>query len=474
MSRGARGAPWWLAAGLAFAAWLAACPPPPSPLPPSLLLSARPSRIANDGTITTLHVEAADADGGLGSGQVLLSAPAGQFPDGTTLTLDSDGTASARFSCDVAADVGCAAKSVRLTASWTPHGDAQEATTTVTLVAPPPDGGVDAGVAPRSPCAIGPDGGAWLDVDPLSDWAAYDAPNHLVVTNVQEHALDVLDVTSGRAVSRIILGGTPARLAVDVPAHTALVVHGATGPARLDVVDVTAQTFTSIPLSFQGTAFEGLDVAWGPAGTAYVLTSFAWTPNEDAVILDVDLSSLAVRAQLNVNAGSKTTSLSAPRLGFGAGTFVFGNERLRAADGGVAWALETAFTVATVFELPNHLRLAPNGNLLYATLNDTVTEYDLGSGAVVHRYVLITADAIDVAFSHDGTLVGALVPKNGELWTFAFDRASQAPLGSPLAGGWAQTYPRQLVEFSSDDRFLFVYAATVSPATSRVLCAPVR
>jgi hypothetical protein len=459
---------------VALAAWLAACPSPPAPVPPSLLLSARPARIANDGTTTTLRVEAADADGGLGSGAVLLSAPAGQFPDGTTVTLDSNGAATARFACDVVADVGCAAKSVKLTASWTPHGDAQEATTTVTLVAPLPDGGVDAGVAPRPPCTIGPDGGAWLDVEPLSDWAAYDAPNHLVVTNVQEHALDVLDVTSGRAASRVVLGGTPARLAVNVSAHTALVVHGLTGPARLDVVDVSAQTFTSIPLSFQGTSFQGLDVAFGPAGTAYVLTSSAWMPNQDAVILDVDLAGLAVRAQLNVNAGSKTTSFSGPRLGFGAGTFVFGNERLRAADAGVGWALETAFTVASLFDFPNHLRLAPDGNLLYPTLNNSVTEYALGSGAVAHRYALVTADAIDVAFSHDGTMVGALVPKNGELWTFAFDRASQAQLGTTLAGGWAQTYPRQLVEFSSDDHFLFVYAATVSPAVSRVMCTPAR
>ncbi len=110
--------------------------PPGEPL---LNIGATPLFITTDGQAATLTMTATAPDGSPGSGTVSLDAIAGQIAGGGTVTLGGDGVALTKYQCYLASDPGCAARSVRIIATWTTGAQHAQATVNLTLVSP--DGG---------------------------------------------------------------------------------------------------------------------------------------------------------------------------------------------------------------------------------------------------------------------------------------------------------------------------------------------
>ncbi len=119
----------------------------------SLLLSASPRQINDQGMTSQLNVTATKADGTPGEGTVALTAAAGALGSGTTdetLTL-VDGKASTTFSCNKSLDTRCSGN-VRIEGTW----NAATVATTLSVsntTTPPTDGGSN------PPDAGLPDGG---------------------------------------------------------------------------------------------------------------------------------------------------------------------------------------------------------------------------------------------------------------------------------------------------------------------------
>ncbi|MBX7097671.1 MAG: hypothetical protein K1X89_08165 [Myxococcaceae bacterium] len=118
---------------------------------PTLALTASPNKIDDQGQATTLTVEALDADGKPGAGTVKITSAAGSLVDGTSVTLDAAGKATAMFSCEVLLDAKCKGP-VRITAEAAAKTGTLSTTTTVQVgvqmmtTDAGKDGGSDAGV----------------------------------------------------------------------------------------------------------------------------------------------------------------------------------------------------------------------------------------------------------------------------------------------------------------------------------------
>src|SRR5215467_9309730 len=85
----------------------------------ALTVTATPLQIDARGTVSLLGVQARDANGGAGTGQVTLTVASGSFSDGTkqtTLTL-ANGTAGIGYSCNATTDSSCSGQ-VRIDAAW--------------------------------------------------------------------------------------------------------------------------------------------------------------------------------------------------------------------------------------------------------------------------------------------------------------------------------------------------------------------
>src|SRR5712664_2276361 len=100
-------------------ALFAACNSDPNSGVAALTATATPRQIDARGASSQLGVEARDAKGAPGTGQVTLVASAGFFADGTkqpTLTL-SNGTAGISYSCNASRDALCSGQ-VRIDMTW--------------------------------------------------------------------------------------------------------------------------------------------------------------------------------------------------------------------------------------------------------------------------------------------------------------------------------------------------------------------
>ncbi len=135
-------------AALALALGLAACSKEPeTETVASLFISPTSRRIDDRGQTTDLRVTAQDASGRPGTGNVVLSALAGQFDNGMTeitVALDAQGQAVTGFACNIAVDANCKG-SVRIDGKW----DAITGATTLLVGSgntpnpPPTDGGTN-------------------------------------------------------------------------------------------------------------------------------------------------------------------------------------------------------------------------------------------------------------------------------------------------------------------------------------------
>jgi hypothetical protein len=106
---------------------------------PTLEVSTHAASLGNNGEVIGLRVVATDEKGKVGTGSVTLKAAAGLLGE-TELTLDSYGTATTVFSCDVSLDIDCSG-SVEITAKWTTAQGVVTATTTVNARVSSTDGG---------------------------------------------------------------------------------------------------------------------------------------------------------------------------------------------------------------------------------------------------------------------------------------------------------------------------------------------
>jgi hypothetical protein len=125
------------------------------PDPDSLLITANPRQINDQGQASQIEVTATSGDGSLGTGTVTLKALAGALGNSATeetLTLNSSGKASTSFTCNKVADPKCAGN-VRIDGTW----NTTTGSTTLTVGSSNSDGGPDGGPSP-------PDGGPNLTV----------------------------------------------------------------------------------------------------------------------------------------------------------------------------------------------------------------------------------------------------------------------------------------------------------------------
>ncbi|ADO74346.1 hypothetical protein [Stigmatella aurantiaca] len=105
-----------------------------------LSLKASPTRISDQGESSTLTVTAESADGAPGTGEVVITTPAGLLANGfkeETLSLEN-GQATTTFTCAKASDAKCTG-AVRIAAEW------KDATASVTVTVGSTDGGTDGG-----------------------------------------------------------------------------------------------------------------------------------------------------------------------------------------------------------------------------------------------------------------------------------------------------------------------------------------
>jgi len=104
----------------------------------SLTITSTTSTIDSQGGTTQLTVQATDASGRAGQGQVDFTAGAGFF-SATSLTLAADGSGTTTYRCDQSADARCATiGSVHITATWTPAvGTPVTATKTIAVTLSP-------------------------------------------------------------------------------------------------------------------------------------------------------------------------------------------------------------------------------------------------------------------------------------------------------------------------------------------------
>ena len=70
---------------------------------PSLSISAKPRSIANDGSASTLTINATDEFGKPGTGMVRVASAKGSLKAGADVTL-KDGAGTVDFSCAIASD----------------------------------------------------------------------------------------------------------------------------------------------------------------------------------------------------------------------------------------------------------------------------------------------------------------------------------------------------------------------------------
>src|SRR4051812_25721747 len=87
----------------------------PAPLPAELSLS-----LSRRGTAITAKAVATDELGKIGAGNVEFVSMAGSPESGASIALDSYGTATAEFACDVSTEPAC--EDVSVQASWKPAG----------------------------------------------------------------------------------------------------------------------------------------------------------------------------------------------------------------------------------------------------------------------------------------------------------------------------------------------------------------
>jgi hypothetical protein len=117
---------------------------PPTMQDATLSLTAKPRTIQNDGVAASvITVTATDEMSAAGTGTVHLSSGAGSLSGGMDVTLDSNGTGTANFTCGFMTDMGCTGK-ITVTGTWSHSG--KMVTGTVTITAGIPDAGVDAGM----------------------------------------------------------------------------------------------------------------------------------------------------------------------------------------------------------------------------------------------------------------------------------------------------------------------------------------
>jgi hypothetical protein len=128
--------------GVAVVALVLASACQPETVEPSLAITLRPRTIDNRGQVATVSFSATDKLNKSGKGTVRLSSPMGSFREPVSVELESGGTASAEFSCNVTQDPACTGGPVRISASWTTDGAEVTAATTVTVAPVVPDGGM--------------------------------------------------------------------------------------------------------------------------------------------------------------------------------------------------------------------------------------------------------------------------------------------------------------------------------------------
>jgi hypothetical protein len=166
---------------------------PPTMQDASLSLTAKPRTIANDGmAASVITITATDEMAAAGTGIVHLSSTAGSLSGGMDVTLDSNGSGTANFTCDLAMDMGCSGK-VTVNGTWS-HA-MKMVTGSVIITVATADAGVDGGMD------------AGMDAGMMDAGA-----NHLTVSLSRQGLVagtgDQLDVSAKLVVNNMPVAGT--------------------------------------------------------------------------------------------------------------------------------------------------------------------------------------------------------------------------------------------------------------------------
>jgi hypothetical protein len=285
----------------------------------------------------------------------------------------------------------------------------------------------------------------------LADILPTPSDTDFVVANLDRNAIDVLDVYGQTLREGVVTGGSPQRIAWDASGSRVLVVHGPDSASRLDVVDMEAGTFESIDLTFDELSAAGLDVCAGEAGKAFVLAQ----AGSNNLVLEVDLDAMEIddSFQFGPSGDRQPPILYADDSLFVGGT--------RWAFSGSELQVEAHFD--TDWSLPQHQRLAPDGEGILFPRGDAVLEYDPDrDDYVLNEYGLTDSDAYganEMSYTNDGNKVVALVLDYDVDYLQVFDRATSQELDLLHVGPSKGTisYETELLAISNDDTHAYVY-----------------
>lgn len=232
----------------------------PGKTAPALVVSAKPRSIDNKGGKSIIKVEATDASGKVGLGEVTITSQAGSHAAGTTLTL-VDGAASTEFTCDASLDPTCSG-SVTIEATWVSAGVKASGSVSVSVFTA--STGVDAGT----------DGGGTFDggVVDGGTFGEYSIGVTLEKQLLLRGTGDRMTVTAkvvktanpnvGIAGATVTFTATEGASFAQTPTPSTTAVTDASGLATATLYVASAQTSTTVTATaFDASIYRGVPVA---------------------------------------------------------------------------------------------------------------------------------------------------------------------------------------------------------------------
>lgn len=238
--------------------------------------------------------------------------------------------------------------------------------------------------------------------------------DELILADATGRTVERLDAVTGVLDGQVYLGASPWRMAWSDDRQQLAVVYNETGDARVDLVDLDAETYTSVALG----SSHGLDVAWGEGSTLYVLTQRGNSLLNDLAVVDADLGYPVQVWPIEENDFHST-------LAWRDTGHLFINQRRYRAAGSDEGYLELELEVDGAFIGVGHREaLAPDGaGFLFEGDDDVIVEHDADTGAP-HRTYARAGDGwiADYTYTADGEWVVVLSVETEGYRVSVFDR----------------------------------------------------
>ncbi|MCB9780745.1 MAG: hypothetical protein H6742_19410 [Alphaproteobacteria bacterium] len=280
----------------------------------------------------------------------------------------------------------------------------------------------------------------WTDVLAIGDQQA-------LVTNVDDNAVQRVDLTTGEVLDELVIGGNPSRVAWNPGLDHAAVVHGEDSVTRVDLIDLTDWTRTSVDLELDGEFLPGVDVAYGDDGQVYVLATDP-TFSTLLTVFAVDPSTATVSG-----AWASPDSTHYARLGAADGDLYIGCSRYAVPDSGDELTLVEEYDCT--FNQATRTPFSADGDgVLYTTGAESLIEFRRSNGARIQSFG-VEDDAVfgcqDHGYMPDDERVVSMSLMFDDQLIQVFDRDTSAE----LFRDW-MPFPSWVESVSYDHQFLIV------------------